>query len=112
MSLVIPPVNEASRAKQHAPTSQFQLLTDHVQFITHQGKQILVIDVSNCSAAEVERICHAVPKFVTARPRGSVLILSDFKGTSIGQEAIRIMKEAAVFDEAHVKKPAWTEYAS
>jgi hypothetical protein len=109
MNLVIPAVNEASRAlKQHAATSQFQFLTDHVRFITHQGKQILLIDASNCSAAEVERIFRAVPEFVTARPRGSVLILSDFTGASIGQEAIRIMKETAVFDKAYVKKSAWT----
>ena len=108
MYLVIPRANEASHPEQCAATGQFQFLTDHVKFITHQSKQILQIDVSNCSAAEVERIFRAVPEFVTARPRGSVLILSDFRGTSIGQEAIRIMKETAVFDKAYVKKSAWT----
>jgi hypothetical protein len=108
MYLVIPAVNETSRAKQHAATSRLQFLIDHVKFITHQSKQILLIDVSHCSAAEVEEIFRVVPEFVTARPRGSVLILSDFWGTSIGQEAIRVMKETAVFDKAYVKKSAWT----
>ena len=108
MYLVIPAVNETSRAKQHAATSRFQFLIDHVRFITHQSKQILLIDVSHCSAAEVEEIFRVVPEFVMARPRGSVLILSDFRGASIDQEAIRVMKETAVFDKLYVKKSAWT----
>jgi hypothetical protein len=108
--LVIPDttVTEASRAKQHAATSQVHFLTDHARFITHLGKQILLLDLSNCSAAEVQKIFRAVPEFVTTRPRGSVLILSDFKGASIDQEAIRVMKETAVFDKPYVKKSAWT----
>jgi hypothetical protein len=44
---------------------------------------------------------------VTTRPRGSVLILSDFTGASFDQEAIRAMKESAVFDKPYVKKSAW-----
>jgi hypothetical protein len=107
--LVIPhtTVNEASRAKQHTATSQVQYLTEHIRFITHQGKQILLINASNCSAPEVGKIFRAVPELVTTRPRGSVLILSDFSGASIDQEAIRILKETAVFDKPYVKKSAW-----
>lgn len=99
---------EASRAKQHAATSQLQYLSEHIRFISHQGKQILLLDVSNCSSAEVEKIFRAVPEFVTTRRRGSVLILSDFRGASIDQEAIRIMEETAIFDKPYVKKSAWT----
>jgi hypothetical protein len=29
---------------------------DHVRFITHQGKQILLINLTNCSAEEVLNI--------------------------------------------------------
>ena len=101
-------VSEASRAKRHAATSQVQFLSDHIRFITHQGKQILLIDIANCSAAQVEQIFRAVPELVTSRPRGSVLILSDFSGASIDQDGIRIMKETAVFDKLYVKKSAWT----
>ena|ERR1700733_13647696 len=82
-------------------------MTDRLRFITHQGKQILLIDVSHCSPGEVETIFRRVPDLVTARPKGSVLILSDFTGASFDQEAIRIMKETAVFDKPHVKKSAW-----
>jgi hypothetical protein len=82
-------------------------LADRVRFITHQGKQILIVDLSNCSAVEVEQIVRALPELVTTRPRGSVLILSDFSGAKLDEEAIRAMKEAAVFDKPYVKKSAW-----
>ena len=53
-------------------------MTDRLRFISHEGKQILLVDFSNCSAAEVEKVCRAVPELVTTLPRNSVLILSDF----------------------------------
>jgi len=81
-------------------------MTDRLRFFTHQKKEILLVDVSICASAEVERILRAVPDLVTTRPRGSVLILSDFTGASFDQEAIRVMKESAVFDKPYVKKSA------
>jgi len=53
-------------------------MTGRVRFITHQSKQILVIDMSNCSPDEVNKIFRTIPDLVTIRPLGSVLILSDF----------------------------------
>ena len=82
-------------------------MIDRLRFFNHQGKEVLLIDLSNCLAAEVERIFRAVPDLVTTRSRNSVLILSDFTGASVDQEAIRIMKETAVFDKPYVKKSAW-----
>jgi len=101
-------VHEASRLKRHAATTQVQYLRDHIRFISHQGRQILLLDLSNCSAAEVEKVFRAVPDVVTTCPRGSVLILSDFRGASVNQEAIRVMKESAIFDKPYVKKSAIT----
>lgn len=80
---------------------------ERICLINHHGKQVLVIDLSNCSAVEVEKIVRAVPEFVTTRPRGSVLILSDFTGAWFDQEAVRAMKESAVFDKPYIKKSAW-----
>lgn len=82
-------------------------MTDHIRFITHQGKQILLVDLSNCSAGEVEKIVRTLPEVVTTRQRGSVLILSDFTGASFDEEAFRTMKETAVFDKPYIKKSAW-----
>ena len=78
-----------------------------IQFIGHQKKQILLVDFSNCSAVEVEEIARAAPDTVTAQPRGSVLLLADFTGALFNEEALRAMKESAVFDKPYVKKSAW-----
>jgi hypothetical protein len=82
-------------------------VTDRIRGITHNGKQIFLVDLSHCSARQVEKIIGALPEIVTTHPRNSVLILSDFTGASFDQEAIRAMKEAAVFDKPYIKKSAW-----
>lgn len=82
-------------------------MEDRIRFIEHQGKKILLIDISNCSAAEVKRIGGLVPKFVTAHPKGSLLLLADFTGAEFDREAVTTMKEGAVFDRPHIKKSAW-----
>jgi hypothetical protein len=79
---------------------------ERIQFINHQKKQILLVDFSNCPASEVEKIARAVPDYVTTQPRASVLVLSDFTRASFDEEAIRTIKESAVFDKPYVKKSA------
>ena len=68
-------------------------MIDRIRFITHQGKQILLVDLSTCLAAEVEEILRALPDVVTARPLLSVLALSDFTGASFDAEGIRVLKK-------------------
>jgi hypothetical protein len=82
-------------------------MIDRVQFITHQSKQILLVNLSNCSAAEVGKILRELPEAVATHPLGSVLILSDFTGASCDAEAIRVLQETAVFDKPFVKKSAF-----
>ena len=82
-------------------------MIDRARFIAHQGKQILLVDLSNCSAAEVEKILRGLPDIVTTRPRSSVLALTDFTGASVDAEAIRSLKETAAFDKPFVKKSAF-----
>jgi hypothetical protein len=82
-------------------------MTDRLRFIAHQSKRILLVDLSHCSATEVEEIVRSVPDLVTTHPRGSVLILSDFRGASFDKDSMRVMKEVAVFDKPYVKKSAW-----
>ena len=79
---------------------------DRIRFIVHQGKQILLIDLSHYPANQIEKPVREVPEVVSAFPRGSVLILSDFTGTSLNDEALRVLKEAAVFNKPYVKKSA------
>src|SRR6266851_430715 len=61
---------------------EFRTMHERIRFISHQGKQILFVDLSNCSADEVQTIARTVPDYVTTQPRGSVLILTDFAGAS------------------------------
>jgi hypothetical protein len=98
---------------QQSPVTNFCFLgtevlhmNDRIRFITHQEKQILLVDFSHCSDVESEGTSRAVPEIVTNHPHGSVLILSDFTGAFFNPEAIRALKETAVFDKPHVRKSA------
>ena len=97
-----PPRDETSRANKDSVASLLLSVADRLRFITRQSKEILLIDVSDCWAADVEKIFRAVPELVTTRPLGSVLILTDFKGASFDPEATRVMQETAVFDKPYV----------
>jgi hypothetical protein len=77
-----------------------------IRFIDHHGKKILLVDLSNCSADKVEEIVRSVPDYITVQPRGSVLVLTDFSGAAFDRDALRAMKETAVFDKPFVKKSA------
>ena len=82
-------------------------MNERIQFINHQGKQVLLIDLSHCPARQVEQIARCVPDYVTVKPRASVLILTDFTGATLDSEAVRAVKETAVFDKPFVKKSAF-----
>jgi hypothetical protein len=82
-------------------------MDDRIRFISHQGKQILLVDISHCKAAEVKKISTLVPKFVTAQPKGSVLLLADFTGAEFDRDAITLLKKGTVFDRPHLKRSAW-----
>ncbi len=82
-------------------------MEDRIRLITHQGKAILLVDLSHCTAAELLKLVRMVPRFVMPEPRRSVLLLADFTGTEFDREAITSLKESAVFDRPHIKKSAW-----
>ena len=81
-------------------------MADRVRFITHQGKQVLSVGLSGCSSAEVEEVMRGLPDTVTTNPRGSLLILVDYSGAFVDEEAMRVIRETAVFDKPYVKKSA------
>jgi len=82
-------------------------MEDRIHFIEHRGKQILLADLSHCTAREVEKLALLVPSYVTSEPRGSVLLLADFTGAEFDRIAIERLKESAVFDRPHLKRSAW-----
>jgi hypothetical protein len=79
---------------------------DRVRFITHQGKQILLVDLTDCNAEEVIALLTQVQRIVTTQPRNSVLTLCDLTGTQFSRAAVTRMKEVAVFDRPYVKRAA------
>ena len=81
-------------------------MLEPIRFIDHEGKKILLVDFSNCPANEVEEIARAVPDYITVQPRGSVLVLTDFTAAVFDRDAVRAVKETAVFDKPYVKKSA------
>ena len=80
---------------------------DRVRFITHHGKQILLIDETNCGAEEVIELLTEVQRIVTAQPPKSALTLSDLTGAQFSRAAVTRMKEVAVFDRPYVKRAAF-----
>ena len=82
-------------------------MEDRIRCVEHQGKQILLVDLSHCTPAEVAKMALLVPSYVTSEPRGSVLLLADFTGAEFDRIAIERMKESTVFDRPHLKRSAW-----
>jgi hypothetical protein len=79
---------------------------ERIRFIEHRGQRILVVDFSNCPAQKVEEIARTVPDYATAQPLNSVLVLTDFAGATFSQDALRALKETAVFDKPFIKRSA------
>jgi len=82
-------------------------MEERIRFISYKGKQVLLIDASNCTSPEMIQLAGLVPTYVGAEPRGSVLLLADFSGTRFDKTAFESLKEAAVYDRPHVKRSAW-----
>jgi hypothetical protein len=82
-------------------------MEDRISIIEHKGKQILLVDLSHCTPAEVATMALLVPSYVTSEPLGSVLLLADFTGAEFDRIAIERMKEGTVFDRPHIKRSAW-----
>jgi hypothetical protein len=78
-----------------------------ISWIWFRGTEILQVDFSHCTAEQVQKVAQEVPDYVTVRPRGSVIVITDFSGASFNKDALRTMKETAVFDKPFVKKSAF-----
>ena len=82
-------------------------MEERIRFITHKGQQILLVDLSNCSAEEVVAGARLVPSYATSEPKGSLLVLGDFTGAKFDRATLTALKEATAYDQPHVKRSAW-----
>ena len=79
---------------------------ERVRFIAHRGKQILLLDCTNCPPAELAEVFNECEEVVTSQPPQSVLTLADFTGAQFSREVADRMKVVAVMDRPHVKRAA------
>lgn len=82
-------------------------MKERIRFIRHRGQPVLMVDVSNCSSAEMIELSRVVPAYLSEQPQNSVLLLADFTGAKVDKAAFESMKQAAVFDRPHLKRSAW-----
>jgi len=82
-------------------------MEERIRFVDHHGQQILLVDVTNCTPAEMIEIGRLLPSYVSSEPRGSVLLLADFTGSKFDKSAVETLKQATVFDRPHIKRSAW-----
>ncbi len=82
-------------------------MKSRIRFVSHQGKKILVVDCTKCTAEQLEELSALVPAQVTTQPRGSVLLLADFTGSNFDKKSLERIKPALVFDRPHLKRSAW-----
>ena len=82
-------------------------MNDRIRVVTHAGKQIMVIDFSNCSTPQLMPLLDDVRKVVSGNAKGSVLTLADFSGAKISKSVAMRMKEVLTLDRPYVKRSAW-----
>jgi hypothetical protein len=85
---------------------------DRVGFIAHKGKQVLVLDFTNCAPEEVKSVSDEVVRIITAQPENSVLVLADFAGAQFSKDSVTRLKEATTYDRPYVKRVAWVHAGS
>jgi hypothetical protein len=86
---------------------------DRVGFITHEGKQVLLIDFTNCTAEEVTSVSDEARRIITAQPVKWVLVLADFAGAQFSRDAVESrIKEVTTYDRPFVKRAAWVHTGS
>ncbi|SRR5713101_3522048 len=82
-------------------------MEERIRFISYRGRQILLVDGSNCNAEEVAKLARLAPTYVRAQPLGSVLLMADFTGATVDKAALPSIKEATVYDRPYLKRSAW-----
>ena len=81
-------------------------MEERIRFITYKGKKILLVDCTNATSEELQKLARLVPAYVTAEPRGSVLLLADFTGAKVDKNIVERIKPALVIDRPHLKRSA------
>ncbi len=82
-------------------------MDDRIQFIKHQGKQILLLDFSHANAHEMQLLLEHVRITVAKHARVSLVTLADYTGATVDHAVATKLKEVLTLDRPFVKKTAW-----
>jgi hypothetical protein len=83
-------------------------MEDRIRFIDHRGQRILLVDLSHCPVSQVEKLVRGVRLHNRSAARFSAGAHRRH-WRSFDHDAIRAVKETAVFDKPFVKKSALVE---
>ena len=77
-------------------------------WIEHKGKKIFYQDFSKhfYNSAAVRAELDEVQKVVVSQPKDSVLVLSDFRDTSVGSDLLSSMNAASAATKSYVRRTA------
>ena len=81
-------------------------MEDRVRFITHEGKNILHLDFSRCTAAEALNIIAKAKKVIATQPEQSLLTLTDVTDTRFSDEVTQELKLFTAHNRPYVRAAA------
>lgn len=79
---------------------------ERINFITHQGKQILVLDFSNSMPEEVLKTIEQAKAVISKQLPNSLLTLTNTTGTRFDDAVTAKMKEYAAHNKPYVRAGA------
>jgi hypothetical protein len=82
-------------------------MDDRIHFVEHQGKRILLIDLSRATTQQMQLLLEHVRITVAQHARESLLTLGDFEGAEVDHAVAMKIKEVLTLDRPFVKKSAF-----
>jgi hypothetical protein len=79
---------------------------ERVRFITHQWRQILLLDFSDCGVDELLKAMDSAKKLIRAEGQSSLLILTDVTAARYNLEVVEKLKEFTNGNKPYVKASA------
>lgn len=77
-------------------------MPNRVNFIHHAGVDILYIDWSNAASWEIREAMHEAKQIIAARPRGSVLTLTNVTDVHMDTAATEMLRDYMAHNKPYV----------
>lgn len=82
-------------------------MDERIRFIEHEGKEILLLDFSFATAAQMIPLLNQVRIIVAQQSPKSALVLANYEGAEVDHAVAMKIKEVLTLDRPFVKKAAW-----